>query len=149
MPFETEINISSCCLGLSQPSSFSPDPHIHQTFRPWAYEWRMVLNPTKCQLLYIDRMPLPAPFFQISGLQLECASHLRYLGMRLDIFLSWREHFQRASQSALTQLLLILVGTIWYFHPRNLFPVCGSQSSFPFCSVLPLSSAPPCATSVI
>ena len=44
----------------------------------------MVFNPTKCQLLSIGRICLHPPVFQISGVQLVCVPHLRYLGVWLD-----------------------------------------------------------------
>ena len=79
----------------------------------------MVFNPAKCQLLSIGRTRLPPPTFQISGVQLACVPHLRYLGVWLDTTLSWREHIRRVSQRALARLRLIHrgAGTLWGFHP--------------------------------
>ena len=102
-----------------QSSSPSPSPQISQTIETSASRWRMIFNPTKCQLLSIGRIRLPPPVIQISGVQLVCVPHLRYLGVWLDTTLSWREHIRRVSQRALPCLCLIHygAGTLWGFHP--------------------------------
>ena len=112
-------DLSSWWLESAQSSSPSPGPQISQTIQIWASQWRMVFNPAKCQLLSIGRIRLPPPVFQISGVQLACVPHLRYLGVWLDTTLSWREHIRRVSQRALVRLRLIHrgAGTLWGFHP--------------------------------
>ena len=98
-------DLRSWWLESAQSSSPSPGPQISATIQSWASQWRMVFNPAKCQLLYIGRIHLSTAPFYISGVQLACVLHLRYLGVWLDTSLTWREHIRQVSQCALAHYI--------------------------------------------
>ena len=64
----------------------------------WACEWGMVFNPTKCEILPINRTS--HYLYKLGGIPLKQVQDCKYLGVNISAYLTWESHINKISKKA-------------------------------------------------
>ena len=74
----------------------------------WAKNWQMNFNPSKCEFLKITNKKLALHFnYHINNKIIREVHHVKYLGITIDSYLTWKEHVNVLSHKANTTLALL------------------------------------------
>ena len=93
---------------VDSPSDCIAFQHDLDLITGWCSKWQMRLNPSKCELLCISNKHTPTmPLYYINNHLLHWARSVKYLGVIVDIKLSWNSNVSHVSKKA-TRVLNLL-----------------------------------------